>query len=127
MKKFGSLLVFSVMLLAYGRVVLTVEWDPSSVKEFQGTILYVERNLAVFKTADGAQFELHLGPAPYLKKHGIVLLPGSKVSVKGMVLNVRDKYHLFAQRIKYGVKALNIRDKDGKPLWKLNLRRKVSD
>lgn len=124
MKRIVSFLVLSVMLFALGKVFVPVEWDPSSVKEFKGTIVYIERNVAVFKSEKGTQFELHVGPVPYLKKHGITLLPGSKIWVRGMVLKVRDKYYIFAQRIKYGPKSLNIRDKDGRPLWKLNAKRR---
>ena len=118
-------LVFLPFLILAATVFVPVEWDNSSIRSFKGTITYIQKNVAVFE-ANGVKYELHTGPSRYLLKHGIVLKVGSKLEVTGMVVKVRNRYYIFAQRIKYGGKALNIRDKDGKPLWRMGKGRRPS-
>ncbi len=117
-------LLFPLLLMAGGKVWVPIEWDSSSIREFKGVILSIRRNIADFES-EGIQYELHLGPATYLRKHGIRIAEGSKIWVRGMVIKVEGRYYIFSQRIKASGKELNIRDKDGFPMWKIIRRKKI--
>ena len=122
MKRF--FLIFVPVILLAATIYVPVEWDPYSVRDFTGTLTYIKMNIAIFES-EGIRYELHTGPNRYLRRHGIILKEGSRIKVRGMILKVKGQYYIFAQRIKYGSKVLNVRDKDGNPLWLLNVKKKL--
>ncbi len=117
-----SVLFLSLAFLTAAKVVVSLDWDPSAIKEFEGRILE-KRPIYSVMEANGKKYYLRIAPDSYLKRKGIVLDTGSKIWVKGMVVKVNNDYYVFAKEIKASGKKLVIRNDEGVPYWRIERRR----
>ena len=125
MKKFvfaiATVLLFAGFVLAvgYGRHMLVpFNWDSKKVLELKGEVSNISAPPMMYKfKAEGKEYVLHLGPAWLLDEKGIKLQVGSKMKVKGMVVNVNGINHLFASQVEWGNLKLQLRDDKGYPVW----------
>ncbi|KLV10169.1 DNA-binding protein [Photobacterium ganghwense] len=60
---------------------------------------------------------VHLGPAWYLEKQDVKIMPGDKVTIKGSRITFDDEPTLIAAEIRKGDQVLILRDSDGIPVW----------
>ena len=74
----------------------------------------------ILKTTVG-DMEVHLGPASYLAKRGIVLRPGDEVVVTGCKATWEDQPGIVARNLKAGSRSLTLRNMKGKPAWPKDL------
>ena len=116
-------LALSSLLLAGGKVIITLDWDPSAIREFQGRITLKKRLYSILESK-GKKYYLHICPEFYLKEKGVILDEGSKIWVRGMVVKVNGNYHIFAQEIKLSGKKITIRTEDGTPFWRIEMRKR---
>jgi len=123
MKKIFMALALASLALAGGKVIITLDWDPSAIREFSGRII-VKKHLYYIMEVNGKKYYLHIAPEFYLKRKGVILDVGSKIWVKGMVVKVNKDYHIFAKEIKVSGKKLTIRTEDGTPFWRLEMRKR---
>jgi hypothetical protein len=66
---------------------------------------------------DSGSFDVHLGPASFLKKKGIKFAQGDRVQVTGSKVTFQDKDAILAREVKMGEKVLTLRDARGVPKW----------
>jgi hypothetical protein len=74
----------------------------------------------ILKTTVG-DMEVHLGPASYLVKRGIVLKPGDEVVVTGCKTTWEDRPVILARGLKAGNRNVTLRNMKGKPAWPKDL------
>ncbi|GEM_PF-2899509 len=122
MRKLTAFLL-ALTFLSAARVIISLEWDPSAVKEFEGRLLVKKRIYSVME-ANGRKYYLVVAPEPFLRKKGIVLDAGSRIWVRGMVVKVNNDYYIFAQEIKASGKKVAIRNSEGVPYWRIERRRR---
>lgn len=67
------------------------------------------------------EMEVHLGPATYLAKRGIVLKAGDEIEVTGCKTTWEDQPVIVARSLKVGNRNLTLRNVRGKPTWPKNL------
>ncbi len=121
MKKIFMALALASLALAGGKVIITLDCDPSAIREFTGRIL-VKKPLYSIMEVGSKKYYLHIAPEFYLKRKGVIMDAGSKIWVKGMVVKVNKDYHIFAKEIKISGKKIAIRTEDGTPYWRLEMR-----
>ena len=123
MKKLLHLLTLTVIssltaISQQGRSQGTSErFDVDDVKTISGTITEVNHPRATLKTADGKEYEIHLGPYWYWQRHRFALEKGAKVEVKGETEDVKGTMHMYAWQIKEGKNVMTLADDDGVPEW----------
>ncbi len=74
------------------------------------------------KTEDKT-FDVHLGPAPFLKEKGFSFAKGDEIEVTGATAEVEGPEALIAREVKKGGKTLTLRDAQGIPKWSRGRRR----
>ncbi len=122
MKKI-SVFLFSVVLLMAGKVIVSLDWDPSAIREFEGRIT-AKKGFYFVLDVNGKNYYLQVAPPMYLQRKGVVLDLGSKIWVKGMVVRVNDDHYIFAKEIKVSGKKILIRNDEGVPYWRIERRRR---
>jgi hypothetical protein len=71
----------------------------------------------LFVKADGAVFEVALGPAAFVRGKGFAFAAGDTVEVTGSKVTVSGKQYIVAREITKEGKTLTLRDKSGVPSW----------
>lgn len=66
---------------------------------------------------DGKTYTVHLGPADYAAQKGFTFHYGDKVKVTGSKATVEGNSIVMATQIEKDGKTLDLRDKQGKPMW----------
>jgi hypothetical protein len=74
------------------------------------------------KTADKT-FDVHLGPAPFLKEKGFNFAKGDQIEVTGATAEFGGSEALLAREVKKGGETLVLRDAQGIPKWSRGRRR----
>ena len=108
------------------------KYDPSTQTKVSGTIKAVEKqmnesngyagiHLLIQTTSE--ELPVHLGPEWYLSQQSISFQAGDKVEVEGSRVIVDRKPALIARQVKKGMQTLELRNKDGIPLWSHSRRR----
>lgn len=101
-------------------------YDPATEVTFTGTVDVVDEHahpgitrmgmhLAV-KTAEGV-FDVHLGPAAFVKKEGMTFAKGDVITVTGSKVPYDSAEAILAREVKKGEKTLVLRNQKGIPLW----------
>lgn len=72
------------------------------------------------KTDEGKTVTVHVGPRAYLDRQNITFQSGDQVTVIGSPAKVAGGDVMVASQIKTADKTLNLRTKEGKPLWNLD-------
>ena len=95
-------------------------FDPKTIDTVTGEILkiqYYDEIMLVIYTDAKKPVLVALGPAGYFEGQRKVLKPGNKVTVTGSMIIADDTPYLIATKIKEGNEELQIRDKEGHPVW----------
>lgn len=102
-------------------------YKPSEVKTLHGTIESVGTfNLEGtpvsgvrlrIRTDDGNLVTVHTGPRPYLESRNAWFHHGDEVTVVGAPAKIGWRDVILASQVKKGDQTLDLRSKDGKPLW----------
>jgi sporulation protein YlmC with PRC-barrel domain len=69
------------------------------------------------RTDDGQLVTVHTGPRSYLERNNIAFYHGDEITVTGAPAKVGWRDVILASQIKKGDQTLDLRSKDGKPLW----------
>lgn len=91
----------------------TFHGKAEDVKDVSGTPGGVHVQL---KTETGT-FDVHVGPAFYLRSKEFEILKGDVLDVTGSKLKIEEKDAILARTITKNGKTLELRDKTGLPLW----------
>jgi DNA/RNA endonuclease YhcR with UshA esterase domain len=73
--------------------------------------------------AENKTFDVHLGPASFLKEQGFSLAKGDEIEVTGATTESGGSEALIAREVKKGGKTLVLRDAQGIPKWSGGRRR----
>jgi len=102
-------------------------YNPNAVRTIHGTIesigtfhlegTMVEGLRLRIKTDDGKTVTVHAGPRPYVDRQNIDLHYGDEVTVMGSPAKMGWRDFIVASQIKKGNDTLDLRTKEGKPLW----------
>ena len=95
--------------------VMTVQGTVQEVKTLQGRRGFAGNHL-ILKTDDAA-YDVHLGPASYVKDQGFNFKKGDQIEVTGSKLKFSGGESIIAREVKMGGKTLALRDEQGIPLW----------
>ena len=112
----GMLIVLLIMITQSVREM----FDPKTMDTVAGKILkieYYEGTTLMIYTDAKKPVLVALGPTGYFQGQQKVLKPGNKVTVTGSKVVVDDTPYLIATKIKEGNQEMQIRDKDGNPIW----------
>jgi sporulation protein YlmC with PRC-barrel domain len=110
-------------------------FNASNVKTIKGTV----QTLGVFqpegaapgissglrlrvKTEDGNLVTVYAGPIWYAEQQNFFLMPGDEIAVTGAETKTGPRNVIVASELRKGSQALQLRDKSGKPLWRLESR-----
>jgi hypothetical protein len=66
---------------------------------------------------DSGTFDVHVGPAFYLRNKEFEILKGDVLDVTGSKVKIEEKDAILARTITKNGKTLELRDKTGMPLW----------
>jgi hypothetical protein len=72
---------------------------------------------------EGSTFEVHLGPAAFLKDKGFSFAKGDQIEVTGAATILGSSKVLIAREVKKGSETLVLRDTQGIPKWSGGWRR----
>jgi hypothetical protein len=104
-------------------------YDPKTVETVAGEVLKVEHVASehgggkgtgvhlVVKTDKGETIPVHLGPAWYVDRQGMKIVPNDHVEVKGSRVTVSGKQVILAAELKDGDRTLVLRNDAGIPTW----------
>jgi hypothetical protein len=100
---------------------VTVKGTVEEVKTITGRRGWNGTHLAL-KTADRT-FDVHLGPASFLKKKAFNVAKGDQIEVTGATAEFGGSDALIAREVKKGSETLVLRDAQGIPKWSRGWRR----
>jgi hypothetical protein len=66
---------------------------------------------------DQETISVHLGPAWYVQRQDIKIVPGDKVEITGSRITYQGKPAIIAAEVKKGEEILKLRDENGFPAW----------
>lgn len=107
-------------------------FDPMTVVTVLGSVQSVEEHRcplageravpwmgthALLRTAYG-NLDVHFGPSSFLKMHHFSVVPGDELQVTGSKFAGELPVTLIASEVKKGRVFLELRDRNGEPLWK---------
>jgi len=109
------------------KIVYVSLYNPSTVLTLTGIIVGVKYvfvddfgEVLVLKVkTPGGIFFVHTGPRHWIIKRGWIFRPGMRVIIAGSRGFYSGKKVIFASQVNSGKKVIFIRDKKGKPLWKI--------
>jgi phage terminase large subunit-like protein len=67
--------------------------------------------------ADKETISVHLGPAWYIQRQDMKIVPSDKVEITGSRITFEGKPALIAAEVKKGTEVLKLRDENGFPVW----------
>lgn len=98
-------------------------YDPATEATFHGTAAEVHDvrdapgGIHVQLKTDSGSFDVHVGPAFYLRSKEFEILKGDVLDVVGSKVKIEEKDAILARSITKDGKTLELRDKTGLPLW----------
>jgi hypothetical protein len=66
---------------------------------------------------DKETVSVHLGPAWYIQRQDMKIVPGDKVEIKGSRITFQGKPAIIAAEVNKGNEILKLRDENGFPVW----------
>ncbi len=66
---------------------------------------------------DKETISVHLGPAWYVQRQDIKIVPGDKVEITGSRIIFQRQPAIIAAEVKRGDEILKLRDENGFPVW----------
>jgi hypothetical protein len=66
---------------------------------------------------DKETISVHLGPAWYIQRQDMKIVPGDKVEITGSRITFEGKPAIIAAEVKKGTEMLKLRDENGFPVW----------
>ncbi len=105
----------------YGRL-----YNPQSVESVIGEVISVDAIIPgkgmsagvhlIVKT-DQESISVHLGPAWYVQRQDLKIIPGDKVEITGSRITFQGKPTIIAAEVRKDEDKLKLRDENGVPLW----------
>jgi len=95
-------------------------FNPKTIDTVTGEIVkiqYYEEIMLILYTDAKKPVLVALGPTGYFEGQRKVLKPGNKVTVTGSRVIADDTLYLIATKIKEGNEEMQVRDKEGHPIW----------
>jgi hypothetical protein len=101
-------------------------YDTTAVQTVGGEVVAVDKfaggraigaGIHLTLKSDSGAVSVHLGPDWYLDKQSVKIGKGDKITVTGSRIVLQGKSVLVAAEVQKGEKTLNLRDKQGYPLW----------
>ena len=102
-------------------------FDPAAVKTIQGVVTVVgkfartgldgDKLLLKVQADNGETYNVFAGPLDYVSKQDFYAVNGDRVNVTGAPVQAGQYSVILASRISKDGQTLQLRDKDGKPLW----------
>lgn len=105
----------------YGRL-----YNPKTVEPISGEVVSVDTitplkgmSYGVHLTVktDKETISVHLGPAWYVQRQDIKIVPGDKVEITGSRITFQGQPAIIAAEVKKGAEILRLRDENGFPAW----------
>ncbi len=98
--------------------VTTVDGEIVGVDERSPSASLAEQPRVVLTLGGDPPLQVWLAPAWYLEERGLSLQPRQRVEVQGRPQGERDSHAVDAHTLKLGERVFELRDLDGRPLWK---------
>ncbi len=95
---------------------ITVKGTVETLKTISGQRGMWRGTHLILKTESG-EFDVHLGPATYLKEKNFEFAKGDKIEVIGSKTRYQEKDAIIAREVKQGERVLVLRDDRGIPQW----------
>jgi hypothetical protein len=105
----------------YGRL-----YNPKTVESISGEVVGVDTitplkgmssGVHLMVRTDQETISVHLGPAWYVQRQDIKIVPGDKVEITGSRIPYQGKPAIIAGEVKKGDEILKLRDINGLPVW----------
>lgn len=91
--------------------------DVDNVQTMKGIITEVKHPYATFKSEDGKEYRVHMGPQWYWEREKFQLKHNVKAQIKGEVKEVQGRYEFYPWEIVQDGKTMTLAGQDGKPIW----------
>lgn len=101
-------------------------YDTKTVETITGEVVSVDkitpyrgmsRGVHLVLKTDKETIPIHLGPAWYLEKQDIKIMPKDTLEVTGSRITFKGKPAIIAGDVKKGDQVLKLRDENGYPYW----------
>lgn len=101
-------------------------YDVKTVETFAGDVVSVDKitprrgmsyGIALTVKGDKETIPVHLGPAWYIERLDIKILPGDAITVTGSRVTFNGKPAILAVELKKGNETLKLREENGTPVW----------
>jgi hypothetical protein len=105
----------------YGRL-----YNPKTVEPISGEVVSVDTitplkgmssGVHLMVKTDKETISVHLGPAWYVQRQDIKIVPGNKIEITGSRIIFQGKPAIIAAEAKKGDEILKLRDENGLPVW----------
>jgi len=105
----------------YGRL-----YNPQTMETISGEVASVETITPIKGMSSGVHLmvktdketiSVHLGPAWYIQRQDMKIVPGDKVEITGSRISFQGKPAIIAAEVKKGTEILQLRDGNGFPVW----------
>ena len=94
---------------------ITVQGKVTTIDTMTGRRGWNGIHLAV--QSEEAKYHIHVGPAAYIERNGFTFAAGDQVEIVGSEVVYNGTKALIAREIKKDEKTLQLRDKQGFPVW----------
>jgi sporulation protein YlmC with PRC-barrel domain len=111
----------------HGKDKHAMAYNPNTVQTIHGTIrsvgsypipgTSVKGVLLHVNTEDGRTLMVQVGPQSYVDRQNIRFHPGDPVTITGSLVKVGQRESLLAARIQTSDRTLDLRTREGRPLW----------
>jgi len=91
--------------------------NPDNIQTLNGTITNVDHPIAKFKTDEGKEYDLRMGPYWFWQNNNYSLTVNTNASVKGEIKNVNGKNEIYPFEIQQKGITIKLADENGLPLW----------
>ena len=101
-------------------------YNPRTVESINGEVVSVDTitplqgmssGVHLIVKTDRETISVHLGPAWYVQRQDIKIVPGDKVEISGSRITFQGKAAILAADVKKGDEMLKLRDGNGFPVW----------
>jgi len=105
----------------YGRL-----YNPQAMETISGEVASVDTITPIKGMSSGVHLmvktdkettSVHLGPAWYIQRQDMKIVPGDKVEITGSRITFEGKPAIIAAEVKKGTEILKLRDENGFPVW----------
>jgi len=105
----------------YGRL-----YNPQNMETISGDVASVDTIIPIKGMSSGVHLmvktdketiSVHLGPAWYIQRQDMKIVPGEKIEITGSRITFQEKPAIIAAEVKKGTEILKLRDENGFPVW----------